>query len=161
MKKAIRVLSIVSTALVGLSLVLMLFSILLQPFLANPMHSSVFARQMIIPIVPLMTVLLTLGCTLFPLFFAGKENRGIWSEILVIALLATAIPLIHSVASLVFQQLINAMGSEYIAAYVSVLSITNLFKSLADLGVVLAYVVCGMSIAYKKSSQEPRRIYVQ
>lgn len=153
MQKVIRLLAIVATALVFFSLFLLLVSIPLQrpiarEFLGYP--AFIASRLPQFPVVPFVMGLLRMLCIGLLIACCGNKRGGIWVELLVIAALVLVLPFLNTIAT----NAANIFASRYSGSDANVANyVVSLLSSYclipANLGTALAYITCGMSIAFK------------
>ncbi len=161
MQKAIRLLSIIATALVGLSLILLVASIPFQRVIARDIYNSpadMIAGLPQFPLLPFLFCLLRAGCVAVLIVCCGNKKGGFWLEILICVLLAIVFPAIYNIASLFCISLIVKFGELRLAAYTTVSNLASYFCYPANLGEILAYITCGMSIAFKVMSKKQNRV---
>ena len=155
MKITIRVLAIVSAALMGLSLMLLLGLFpfqggFAQLFLNCP--EEIVNVLPIFPLVPFLNCLLSTVCVALLILCCGNKRGGIWLELVVLGCLIIVLPVINYVASMVYVRAVANPGGVFrISAENTVSQISNICLIPSGLGRALAYVTCGMSIAYKKT----------
>ena len=157
MQKAIRISAILSAALVGFSLVLLVGSLPLQRTLAQSLSYSedLIGMLPIFPVIPFLCCFLTAGCIALLIICCGNKKGGIWLEILVIVALAIILPLINTAASTAYAGFIGRFsGTAKLAAASLVSKIASFCCYPANWGQALAYITCGMSIAFKAMSKK-------
>ncbi len=159
MQKIIRVMIRIAAVLMGISILLLLLSVPLQGFIAKHFDYPAYIVSAL-PIFPFMQFLFCLlgtGCIALLITCCGKEKGGIWLEILVLVLLAIVLPVLNNLALPIYMSFMGRFGELKIAAYSAASQITTYCLTPAALGQVLAYVSCGMSIAYKKMSKKQEK----
>ena len=156
MQKTIRILAIISTALVGSSLLFLIASFPLQQELAQlwSYNEQILDFLPIFPLIPFLFCLLRTAATVLLIVFCGNKRCGIWFEILMIALLVILLPLLNNVATYGYTAFVNRLGNESILANAIVTTISSYCCYLAGWGGSLALVTCGMSIAYKSIKKQ-------
>ena len=157
MQKTIRVLAIIAAVLVGISLFLLVASMPFQRAISTQIYrypADMAAELPLFPLIPFVTCLLEAGCVALLIICCGNKNGGIWLEILVVAVLAIVLPAINNVATQVYATVLGRFGSEKIVANSIVSVISSYCRFPADWGLVLAYITCGMSIAFKVISKK-------
>ena len=157
MDKVIRILAIVATALVVLSLLLMLITIPFQGLIAEYLFGYPEDMLSFLPQFPLMPFLITL-MRLLPvallILCCGSKKGGYWLEILVFVALVIVLPPLTSFLSTGYSVLRDYIISAYMVAGNSVANtISNFCLGPASVGYALAYCACGMSIVYKALSR--------
>lgn len=158
MQKFIRISAIVATALVAMSLLLILVSIPLQSVIARNVFNypaEFMALLPQIPVVQLLTCFVRLACIALLIICCGNKKGGIWPEVAVFVLLVAVVPTLGSVGWVLYSQLfVNLRGYAYSGANTAVNNITSFCAMPAGLGQAIAYVACGMSIAFKRLSRK-------
>lgn len=158
MDKVIRILAIVATALVVLSLLLMLITIPFQGLIAQyllgyPEDVLSFLPQF--PLMPFLTTLMRLLPVALLILCCGSKKGGYWLEILVFVALVIVLPPLTSFLttgySFVLNNTIHHSAYEVVSSSV-VNIISNFCQVPASGGYALAYCACGMSIVYKALS---------
>ena len=159
MDKVIRILAIVATALVVLSLLLMLITIPFQGLIAQyllgyPEDVLSFLPQF--PLAPFLTTLMRLLPVALLILCCGSKKGGYWLEILVFVALVIVLPPLTSFLSTGFSVLRDYISlSAYMVVSNSVANtISNFCLGPASVGYALAYCTCGMSIVYKVRKME-------
>jgi len=153
MKKTIRIMAIISVVLAGFSLILILASIPFQSMLAREVYGCSEDLVETLPRFPLLSFsicLLRTACIALLIICCGNKKSGIWPELLILGCLVIIIPLISQIVSPLYNVLLGHMGSQYLAANSAVTNIANFCSIPSNWGQALAYVTCGMSIAFKK-----------
>lgn len=165
MQKKIRIFAIIATALIGLSVILLVTSLLFQETFAKVVFN--YSDEMLsafpqFPLIPFLTCLLKTGCAALLIICCGNKKGGIWLEIVVIVALANVLPLLNYIGSIFYTSSIGKYGGyEQVAAYSITSSLASFCLIPANLGIVLAYLTCGMSIAFKKMSKAPNKVTVE
>jgi len=161
MQKAIRLLAIIATALVGLSLMLLVASIPFQRVIARDIYNSPADMISVLPqfpLLPFLFCLLRAGCVAVLIVCCGNKKGGFWLEILICVLLAIVLPFINNIATISYNVVIANLGSAKIIANSVVSNISSYCCYPANLGEILAYITCGMSIAFKVMSKKQNRV---
>ena len=157
MQKFIRIMAIIATILVVFSLLLLLVTIPFQRMICKGIFGASDDMLSFLPIFPLQSflfALVRLGLLILLVIMAGK-TRSIWAEVLVFGMLALVLPGVSRVVSPMYSMMIHRLyGSAYIAAHNMVNNIINYCSIPGSLGISLAYVTCGMSIAYKSMNKK-------
>lgn len=151
MQKFIRTMAIVATALVGLSLLLLLITFPFQSWIFRYSYrvSLHLDALPLFPLVPFVFCLLRLACVALLIICCGNKKGGFWLELIVFFSLLLILPPLQSVAQTFYITMLGRMGEHYIAANNVVTNIANYCMQPASWGGALAYAVCGMSIIYK------------
>lgn len=153
MNKFIRIMAIVSTALVALSLLLILVSVLFQPLLFRVLYGYEDVT-FVFPWVAFLNWVLRFVCIALLIICCGEKKGGIWLELLVFFTMLLIIPMLTTVGSLLFNDwLLDVKGVEYYSLYNHATNIAGECALPAGWGNSLAYVTCGMSIVYKMMSK--------
>ena len=84
----------------------------------------------------------------------GNKKGGIWLEILLLVVLAIVLPIVNSAALNVYSAFIIRFGAAKSMANSVVSLIASFCCYSADLGQTLAYITCGMSIAFKAMNKK-------
>lgn len=153
MQKTIKIMTIVSVALVGFSLILLLATIPFQGIIMQYIHGLNEHLAAEFPQFPWLCFIRCLICLAFVtlLFFCWRRNNSIKFELIVIICLVFVLPSIERIAILLHNNIvIRMMGPERGSAVLSMLNFSELCLIPAGWGKVVAYVTCGMSIAFKK-----------
>ena len=157
MQKVIRILAIVAAVLVCLSLLLLLVTTPFQRLLARTLYGYDDATIGFLPQLPVIPVLFCLfraGCVALLAIWCGNKRGGIWLEIVLLACLAVILPGINGLVNAVYTPLLYRMqGVNAMAASNVVNSIATLCLIPGGFGQIIAYVVCGMSIVFKKMNK--------
>lgn len=157
MQKTIRILAIIATALVALSLMLLVVSIPLQGVIAKEIFgypSYVIEELPQFPLMFFLSNLLRVGCIGLLIICCGNKKGGIWLEILIMIILAIVLPVIDNVALRLYTVVLGRYGSEKIMINSLITQIANYCAYPSGLGHTLAYITCGMSIAFKTLSKK-------
>ena|GEM_PF-6875094 len=156
MKKQIRIMAFISTAMMALSLILLIISFPFQEEIASWIHGgSVIERFS--PYFPLMQFLNCLSRTVLAallIIFSGNKKFGIMSEILILVALIAVIPIMNFFLQNINHQLFVNREIDKVVSYNLVSQISSYLLLPSLLGSALAYVTCGMSIAFKSMNKE-------
>ncbi len=156
-KKQIRIMAFISTAMMALSLILLIISFPFQEEIASWIHGgSVIERFS--PYFPLMQFLNCLSRTVLVallIIFSGNKKRGMKFEILILVALIIVLPIINYFVqnNYYHPQLVNG-EIDKLVSYNLVSQISSYLLLPSLLGSALAYVTCGMSIAFKSMNKE-------
>ena len=157
MQKTIRVLAIIATALVAVTLLLLVVSMPFQGVIAKEIFNYppyVIAELPKFPLMSFLSCLLRTGCIGLLIICCGNKKGGIWLEILIIVILAIVLPVMDNIASQLYTVVLGRYGSEKIMINSLITQIANYCAYPSGLGHVLAYITCGMSIAFKTLSKK-------
>ena len=157
MQKFIRIAAAVAVALMGVSLLLLLVTVAMQPTIGRWLNypADVLGVLPRFPLIPALFCCLRLGCVALLLSCCGNKKGGIWLEVIVFICLAMILPAFNSVATYSHQILVgNRMGAAYIAANALVSNIASCCMISAGIGQALAYATCGMSVIFKKMNKK-------
>lgn len=157
MQKTIRVLAIIATALVTVTLLLLVVSMPFQGVIAKEIFNYppyVIAELPKFPLMSFLSCLLRTGCIGLLIICCGNKKGGIWLEILIMIILAIVLPVIDNVALRLYTVVLGRYGSEKIMINSLISQIANYCAYPSGLGHVLAYITCGMSIAFKTLSKK-------
>lgn len=157
MKKTIRILSIIAVVLAGLSLLLLLATIPLQRTLGGSIFGypeELLAILPQFPLLPFLNCFMQTSCMALLVICCGNKKGGIWLEVLTLTLLMLVLPTISRIATPLYTAVLGRFGTMQIAANSLVSNIASFCLVPASLGQALAYVTCGMSIAFKKLSKK-------
>ena len=151
MQKFIRTMAIIATALIALSLFLLLFTIPFQRLIAKEFYGMEEALSALpqFPVIPFIFCLLRLACVALLIICCGNKRGGIWLELIVFFSLLMVLPFLNSIISTAYTTLLARMGVLRLTANNYVSMIANYCLQPASWGGALAYAVCGMSIIYK------------
>lgn len=161
MQKTIRILAIISAVLVGFSLALLIVSLPFQRLLAQVLGYPEISLAMLptFPFVPFLSCFLRAGCIAALIICCGNKKGGIWLEILMLAILVIVLPFLTTAASTAYTTFIGRYGNAKLVAISAVSRISDFCCHPANWGQALAYITCGMSIAFKtmrkKQNSEP------
>ena len=116
MKITIRVLAIVSAAIMGLSLMLLLGLFpfqgeFAQLFLNYP--EEIVNVLPIFPLVPFLNCLLSTICVALLILCCGNKRGGIWLELVVLGGLIIVLPVINYVAATVYARAVGNLESVF------------------------------------------------
>lgn len=157
MQKTIRITAAIATAFMGISLILLVISLLFQEVMALEFYGLSFdlvSTLPLFPVIPFFHCLLGTGCIILLIICGGNNKGGCWLEILILIVLAIVLPSISRYATEEYVQFISRLGNGEVAAYSVVSQISYYCVVPSNWGKVLAYVACGMSIAFKKLSKK-------
>ena len=157
MQKTIRILAIIATALVALTLMLLVVSIPLQGVIAKEIFSYpsyVIEELPQFPMMSFLSHLLRAGCIGLLIICCGNKKGGIWLEILIMVILAIVIPVTDNIALRLYTVVLGQFDSGKIMANSIITQIANYCAYPSGLGHTLAYITCGMSIAFKTLSKK-------
>ena len=158
MKKTIRFLTIISTALVVLSLLILLISIPLQSLIGKYVLGISEQTSSQLPMFPLIQFLECLACSAcVALMFICCFNKkgGIVIEIIIIGCLVILFPFVFNVLSRIYTEVLLTHYPAYrLVAYSTVSQISSYCLTPLNWGSALACVTAGMSIASKKLEKE-------
>lgn len=156
MQKFIRIMAIIATALVALTLLLLIICVPFQRYIAEYFSSS----PDIIGLLPIFPTADFLLCSLRLIFVAlliiccGNKRGGIWLEIVVFLSLTVILPVINYVVSTMSTMWYGKFqGYSYLAANTVISRISQFCFVPAGIGYALALVACGMSIVFKFMSK--------
>lgn len=156
MQKVMRILAIVATVLMVVSLLLLLISIPLQSLYAKEVLNYPADMRSALPVIPLPTLL---SCLLravlvaLVIFVCGSKKGGILFDLAVLAGLVIVEPILNGIVTAVYTAVLGGMGYEYVLGNSVATQLSTYCLMPAGWGVVIAYVICGMSIACKKLSK--------
>ena len=153
MKKTIRIMAIIATVLAGFSLLLIFASIPLQSIIAREIYGcseEILDAMPLFPTVAFLNCLFRMVCFALLIICCGNQKGGIWMELMIAGCLAIVLPVVAQISSWAYSMILGNMNSLYLAANSIVTSMVNFCLAPAGLGQTLAYVTCGMSIAYKR-----------
>lgn len=157
MNKTIRILTIIATALVACSLLILLIAIPFQRMLAMGVfgyNEYVVAALPMFPLMPFVKCLLRLVFVALLIICCGNRKGGIWMELVILAIMVFAIPGVEKILAAEHNLTLALRGADYVAANGIVSSISAYCMAPANLGMIVAYVSCGMSIAFKRMSKK-------
>lgn len=152
MQKTIRTLAIIAAVLAGISLMLLVASIPFQQVLAREVFGTpqeAVSLLPLFPVLPFLSCFLRTGCIVLLIVCCGNKKGSIWLEILIMTVLAIVLPFINSAASTAYNVILGAFGHSRIIANSLISQIASFCCYPINLGQVLAYIACGMSIAFK------------
>ena len=147
----------ISTAMMALSLILLIISFPFQKEIVSWIYGGGIVERFS-PCFPLMQFLNCLSRTVLVallIIFCGNKKRGMKFEILILVALIIVLPIInHFVHNNYYQpQLVNGEIDKAVS-YNMVYNISSYLLVPSLLGSALAYVTCGMSIAFKSMNKE-------
>ncbi len=157
MCKTIRMMAIIAVALVGFSLILLLATIPFQSMFAREFYGYPVDLIEALPRFPLLSFLfcfLRAACMALLIICCGNKKGSIWLELIIFGCLAIILPAIIKIASPLYSVLLSRMDRQYLVANSVVTNIANLCLIPSNWGQALAYVTCGMSIAFKKMGRK-------
>lgn len=153
MQKTIKIMTIVSVALVGFSLILLLATIPFQGIIMQYNYGFNEHLAAELPQFPWLYFIRCLICFAFVtlLFFCWRRNNSIKFELIVIICLVFVLPSIERIAIPLYHNIvIGMMGWDRATTVFSLQNFSELCLIPAGWGKAVAYVTCGMSIAFKK-----------
>ena len=156
MQKTIRILAIIATVLVAFTLILLVVSIPFQGVIAEKIcgyPSYVIEELPQFPLMSFLSNLLRAGCIGLLIICCGNKKGGIWMEILIMVVLAIVLPLTDSLALKLYTFILGRFDSGKLIANSIIAQIANYCAYPSGLGNTLAYITCGMSIAFKTLSK--------
>lgn len=155
MQKTIRIFAILSAALAGFSLILLIASLPFQQLYAQLLNypEYLMGALPVFPVVPFLSCLLKVGCFALLIICCGKKG-GIGLEILMIIVFIAVLPLISTVATFIHTGITSSLGSNQLMANSLMSTISTFCCSPANWGQALAYITCGMSIAFKTINKQ-------
>ena len=171
MQKLIRIMAIVATGLMALSLVLLLVSMIFQPLYVDMMGYPEAVKEYL-PMVPVMELIfgfLQMLCVGLLIICCGSKKGGPWIELVVLVLLMAVLPVGYRIAYDLVTRLGAVLGLRYGVETGAFASIANTVSQMiagyclvpASLGQAIAYVACGMSIAFKHMNKKLERVAQQ
>ena len=151
MKKTIKILTIVSGAIMILSMLALIICVLLQGTLTYLFYStSSMGEYFIFPVARFVYVFGILLCSVLLFFSAGLRKLGMWAEIVAIPFIAVFFPFVQWIISMMQTTLgANAKGSLFVAATAAVNNLASMATCLVPLAASVLLVVSGLSIASK------------
>ncbi|MBR5473145.1 MAG: hypothetical protein IKU82_04060 [Clostridia bacterium] len=165
MQKFIRIMAIVATVLIGGSFLLILLSLLFQRSIATNILGcsaetiSCFPQ---IPVPQLLLCFLRLVCVALLIACCGNKKGGIWVEVIILICLVTVLPGINAIISPLYSKLVTyTQGIDAYVAYSTSNTITTFCLIPSGWGTTLAYITCGMSIAFKHMSKKMDRAVLE
>ena len=165
MQKFIRIMAIVATALIGGSFLLILLSIPFQRMIAMTFLN--YPEQFVsclpqIPVPQLLLCFLRLVCVALLIVCCGNKKGGVWLEIIILVCLVALLPGIHTIITPLYSKLVTyAQGINASAAYSASNTITTFCLIPSGWGQTIAYIACGMSIAFKHMSKKMDRAVLE
>lgn len=155
MKKAIRILSFISVAIMTLSCIALLACILLQDSLCQMffgISGQIIAENPAIPVGALVYGLGNLAAAVVLFFYADKQNTGLLPEIACAVTTGIVLPFLQGLLNNVQTSLAASLhSSDAVIALSSVNSLCDLALSYVGIAVSVMLVICGLSIAIKYS----------
>ena len=145
--------AIIAVALAGSSLLLLLASIPFQSLLAREVYrysENILKELPSFPLVSFLICFLRASCIALFLVCHANKKDNIWLELIILICLVVIIPAISQIASPLYNTFMSHMDTQRFSAYSLATNIANLCLIPSNLGLALAYVTCGMSIAFKK-----------
>ena len=153
MQKVIRILAIIAAALGALSTVLLLLSMPFQQLLTEHLYGlSGETLDMLpqFPLIPFIFTMLRTGLMAILIICCGNQKGGIWLEIVICGVLLLVLPALYALAHTLYTTLvINMRGYAFATAQNVVYTLADRCMTPAGWGQALAYLTCGMSIAFK------------
>lgn len=155
MQKTIQILAIIAVVLVAVSMILLLVTMPFQSVIALKLYG--YPQNFVealpqFPLLPFLNCFLRAACISLLIISCGSKKCGILLELLVLGGLVIILPAISYIASQLYTVFLGSISSQQAAANSAVTSIAIFCSFPSNLGQALAYVVCGMSIAFKKMS---------
>ena len=157
MQKTIRILAIIATSLAAVTLVSLVVSIPLQGVIAEKIYGcsyNVIEALPQFPVMPFLSNLLRAGCIGLLIICCGNKKGGIWLEILMMVILAIVLPVTDNLVLRLYTVVLGQFGSEVLLTNTVITQIANFCAFPSGLGQTLAYITCGMSIAFKTLSKK-------
>ena len=171
MQKLIRIMAIVATGLMALSLVLLLVSMIFQPLVVDLMAYPEAVKEYlpVIPVDELLSGFLQMICVGLLIICCGSKKGGPWLELTVMVVLVAGWPIVREILSVLFMGLVNIFGFRYGVDIGATAAMAQTIKGMlteycmipANLGKIIAYVACGMSIAFKHMNKKLERVAQQ
>lgn len=156
MEKLIRKSAMIAAILMGISLMLILMTVPLQRALAEYLLGYPGEQLELFPFFPVLTFgkcLLSAVCVALVSISCSNKKSSIWFEVILLGCLAIVLPGTFQILSNIYQRVLSGMGGvDLILTNSAATIMANYCAIPAYLGQILAYVTCGMSIAYKKLS---------
>ncbi len=152
MQKNIRIIAIIAVALEAMSMLLLIITTIFQQQLGKMLGYPDVVLGMLpkLPIVQFMYCIASFTVILLLLICCGNKKGGIWLEIIALICLAVVLPTMNQMLGWILNTLIaQQRGTAYMAATSAASLIAGFCMMPGTLGQTLAYVTCGMSIAYK------------
>lgn len=157
MQKVIRIIVIAATVLTGFSLLLLIAVTPLQGEIARIVYNAPADIMAFFPQFPLDSLIvcfLQVVCVALLIICCGNKKGGIWPEILMLVLLAVVLPAISAIISAISPVFLSRFGAAFLAVHSIVSKISSICLGPSYLGIMLASVACGMSIALKTMSKK-------
>lgn len=157
MQKFIRILVIIATVLVGISFSLLFISILFQLPIAKYYNYPNEAIGLLpqIPVAQILICFLRLVCVALLIVCCGNKKGGVWMEIILFVLMLTLLPLIDVSAPTIYNKMIVYLRGTY---FIMANNISNSIASYclipANIGLIISYFACGMSIMFKHMNKK-------
>ena len=142
----------------GTSFILLVLSIPFQELIA--IHILGYSSKMVdyfpqIPVTQLLSCFLRLICVSLLIACCGNKKGGLWLEIIILVSLIFVIPSVNLVTSFVYPKVIlHLQGISAYAAYSEANTFATFCLIPSNLSIPIAYVACGMSIAFKRMSKK-------
>ena len=153
-----RTVAIASALLAGLSIILLFVSIPFQKMYAASVlefNSKLLEILPQIPIYHLIYAILFTACTGLVILCCNSKEKSIAPEVVLLICMAFILPMLNKIISPQYAVIMARMGNEYIAAHSIISNMATYMFIPLDVGLVLSYVACGMSIAGKIKEKEP------
>ena len=159
MQKLIRNLTIIATALVATSLFLLLVTTPFQQAINTGFYRyrDINSILPVVPVIPFSICMLRFVCVALLIACCGNRKGGIWMELVIIGIMVMFLPTLHTVLNYGYNTFLMRKGADYVIANSLMSQISTYCLIPADLGIILAYVCCGMSIVFKRMSKKAER----
>lgn len=157
MQKTIRIISIAAIALMGLSLILLVASISFQRVIIGEIYGirgEIFSALPQFPLIPFFYCLLLVACVVLLIISCNDKKGNIGIELFILIALIIILPSINSYASYKYATFIGGLDVNKMTGYSLASRISSYCMIPSKLGTALAYVACGMSIAFKAMSKK-------
>lgn len=153
MKKTILIMTIIAVALASFSLILLLASIPFQSLLAREVYrysENILEELPAFPLVSFLLCFLRVSCIALLIVCCANKKDNVWLELIILICLVVIIPAIRQIASPLYSAFLGHLGSQRLIANSLATNIASFCLIPSNLGLALAHVTCGMSIAFKK-----------
>ena len=151
MKKVIKILTIVSGAIIVLSMLAMIACVVMQRSMASIYYSAASEMDLFVfPAARFVYVVGILLCSVLLFFSAAMEKLGIWAEIVALVFIAAVLPFAQTCISYLQTMLVGNVQGMAVLAYTS--AVNNLVAtatSLVPFATSVLLFVSGLSIASK------------